>query len=194
MQFLDNWLLLLILFWPLVSALLIIFAKDDRVIKWGSVGASLLPLGLSIYMMAAYDWASGAMAPQWTVQADWIPALNASFHLGVDGLSVPMIFLTTLLSTLSIYYSTYVIKLRVKEYFIMFHLLEFSMIGVFMALDYGALLRLLGDQPRANVPADWHLGRQESQLRLNQVLYLYIGWLRFHAACHSGHLFCHADL
>lgn len=135
MQFLDNWLLLTILFWPLVSALLIIFTKDDRVIKWGSVAASLLPLGLSIYMMAAYDWSTGAMASQWSVQHAWIPALNASFHLGVDGLSIPLIFLTALLSTLSIYYSTFVIKLRVKEYFIMFMLLELSMIGVFMALD-----------------------------------------------------------
>ena len=62
--------------------------------------------------------------------------LNASFHLGVDGLSVPLIFLTALLSTLSIYYSAGTIHHRVKEYFIMFHLLELSMFGVFMALDY----------------------------------------------------------
>ena len=66
----------------------------------------------------------------------WIESLNASFHIGVDGLSVPLIFLTALLSTLSIYYSAGTIRTRVKEYFAMFHILAMSMFGVFMALDY----------------------------------------------------------
>lgn len=134
MEFLNSWLLILILFWPGVAALLALMSNNERAIKWGSIFASLLPLGLSIYMLFAFDFNATGM--QFSVQAPWIESLNASFHLGVDGLSVPLIFLTALLSTLSIYYSAGTIRTRVKEYFVMFHLLEFSMLGVFMALDY----------------------------------------------------------
>lgn len=136
MEGLDQYVLLIILFFPLLAALLALVSKSERLIKWGSVWASIVPLALSIYLLAAYDWQTGEMAQQWTVQFEWIPTLNASFHLGVDGLSIPLIFLTALLSTLSLYYSVGVINTRVKEYFVMFHLLEFSMLGVFMALDY----------------------------------------------------------
>ena len=134
MDFLNGSLLSIILFWPAVAAILVMMSNNDKMIKWGSTAASLLPLGLSIYMLYAYDFVAGGM--QFSVNAEWIPALNASYHLGVDGLSVPLIFLTALLSTLSIYYSMGTIHTRVKEYFVMFFLLEMSMLGVFMALDY----------------------------------------------------------
>jgi NADH-quinone oxidoreductase subunit M len=130
----NGWVLLVILFWPAVAAVLALLTNNERLIKWGSILASLLPLGLSIYMLAAYDFGAGGM--QFEIQRDWIPALGASFHIGADGLSVPLIFLTALLSTLSIYYSAGTIRTRVKEYFVMFHLLELSMLGVFVALDY----------------------------------------------------------
>lgn len=134
MAFLDSWLLVLILFWPAVAALLALMSNNERAIKWGSIAASLLPLGLSIYMLFAFDFEATGM--QFVVNVPWIEALNASFYLGVDGLSVPLIFLTALLSTLSIYYSAGTVRTRVKEYFVMFHILELSMFGVFMALDY----------------------------------------------------------
>jgi NADH-quinone oxidoreductase subunit M len=135
MEFLNQWILVIILFWPLVASLAVLFSSSDRLIKWGSVIASLLPLGLSIVLLAGYDWSSGTMADQWTVQVSWIDALNSSFHLGVDGLSIPMIFLTSLLTTLSLYYSSFVIQTRVKEYFALFFILQLSMVGVFLALD-----------------------------------------------------------
>jgi NADH-quinone oxidoreductase subunit M len=134
MEFLNQWVLPIILIWPLVSAVLVLLTSNERTIKWGSVAASLLPLGLSIYMLVAYDFSAGGM--QFEVRIPWIESLGASIHLGADGLSVPLIFLTALLSTLSIYYSAFTIKTRVKEYFAMFHLLELSMLGVFVALDY----------------------------------------------------------
>lgn len=135
MESLDSIVLTLILFWPVVSALLVLlFGSNDKLIKNGSIVASLLPLGLSIYLLKAYDFTVGGM--QFNVNAEWIPQLNASFHLGVDGLSVPLIFLTALLSTLSLFYSAGVISKRVKEYFFLMHLLQMSMLGVFMSLDY----------------------------------------------------------
>ena len=134
MEFLNQWILPIILIVPLVSAVLVLLTSDDRTIKWGSIAASLLPLGLSIYMLSAYDYGAGTM--QFEVNIPWIESLGASIHLGADGLSVPLLFLTALLSTLSIYYSAFTVKTRVKEYFVMFHLLELSMLGVFVALDY----------------------------------------------------------
>ncbi len=134
MEFLNQWVLPIILIWPVITTVLVMLTKDDKTIKWGSIAASLLPLGLSIYMLAAYDY--GAADMQFIIKVPWIESLGASIHLGADGLSVPLVFLTALLSTLSIYYSAFTIRTRVKEYFVMFHLLELSMLGVFLALDY----------------------------------------------------------
>jgi NADH-quinone oxidoreductase subunit M len=134
MEFLNQWALPIILLWPLASALVMLLVKHERTIQWGSVVLSLLPLALSIYLLSAYNYETGGM--QFEVRIPWIESLGASIHLGVDGLSVPLVFLTALLSSLSIYYSVRVIRTRVKEYYVMFHLLELSMIGVFVALDY----------------------------------------------------------
>jgi NADH-quinone oxidoreductase subunit M len=134
MEFLNQWALPILIVWSLLSAILVFVSKSDRMIKWGSVAASLLPLGISIYMLVSYDYTSGAMA--YEVQWPWIPAINSSIHLGADNLSIPLIFLTALLTTLSLYYSVFVINTRVKEYFGLFHILAVSMFGVFIALDY----------------------------------------------------------
>ena len=130
----NSWVLPVILFWPAIAALLVMMSSNERLIKWGSILASLLPLGLSAYLMAAYNFDQGGI--QFEVNLPWIEALNANFTIGADGLSLPLIFLTALLSTLSIYYSAGTIHMRVKEYFVMFHILALSMFGVFMALDY----------------------------------------------------------
>ncbi|HXV43519.1 MAG TPA: NADH-quinone oxidoreductase subunit M, partial [Anaerolineae bacterium] len=65
----------------------------------------------------------------------WIPAINVYYHLGVDGLSLPLVVLTTLLTTLSVWYSARVIHKRVKEFFALFLVLEMGMLGVFVSLD-----------------------------------------------------------
>ena len=134
MESLNQWVLPLLLIWPAVAAILTMFTSNEKTIKWGNIIASLLPLGLSIYLLAAYDYAAGGM--QFEVNVVWIESLNAYFHLGVDGLSVPLLFLTGLLMTLSIYYSAGTIRTRVKEYFVAMNILAISMFGVFVALDY----------------------------------------------------------
>jgi NADH-quinone oxidoreductase subunit M len=65
----------------------------------------------------------------------WIPPINVWYHVGVDGFSVPLIFLTTLLTTISLWYSTQAIHSRVREYFALFLLLQTGMLGVFVSLD-----------------------------------------------------------
>jgi NADH-quinone oxidoreductase subunit M len=103
MEFLNQWALPILVVWPLLSAVLVFASSSERLIKWGSVAASLLPLGISIYMVASFPYKSQGMG--FEVQWPWIPAINSSIHLGADNLSIPLIFLTALLTTLSLYYT-----------------------------------------------------------------------------------------
>jgi NADH-quinone oxidoreductase subunit M len=127
--------LTLIIFIPLIGAIIValIPGNREREIKWFSVLVSLVPLILSVVMWALYVQASGGM--QFMEEAMWIPTLKAYYRMGVDGISMPLVFLTTLLTTLSLFYSAYTIKVRVKEFFALFLLLEMGMTGVFVSLD-----------------------------------------------------------
>ena len=107
--------------------------REERLIKTGAIAISLLPLGLAIALWFGYNKAIGGM--QFQVDIPWIPMLNINYHMGVDGLSVPLVFLTTFLTTLGLYYSSRVIKVRVREFFFLFLLLEMGMLGVFVSLD-----------------------------------------------------------
>ena len=69
-------------------------------------------------------------------EAQWIPTFNIYYRLGVDGISAPLAVLTAFLTTLSLFYSAFTIKTRVKEYFFLFFLLEMGMFGVFFSLDF----------------------------------------------------------
>ena len=136
-------LLTIITFLPLLGAILTLLpwgkwfkldkAREESLIKNGAIAFSLLPLGLAIVLWFAYDKAAGGM--QFQVNVPWIPALNINYHMGVDGLSVPLVFLTTFLTTLGLWYSARVIKVRVREFFFLFLLLEMGMLGVFVSLD-----------------------------------------------------------
>src|SRR5205807_8580608 len=73
---------------------------------------------------------------QFVEHANWIPTIGASYHLGIDGLSLLLVMLTTLLGFLSILSSWNAIQERLKEYYAFFLLLQVGMLGVFMALDF----------------------------------------------------------
>ena len=128
--------LTLITFIPLLGAILLMFIpkENEKAIRWTSVVVSLIPLALSIILWAGYNpKVAGGMA--WEELYEWIPAIGVRYHMGVDGISIPMVFLTALLTPLSLIYS-FIIKDRVKEYFIFFLMLEVGMMGVFVALDF----------------------------------------------------------
>ena len=128
-------LLTIITFVPLLAVLLILFIprEDERTIKRMAVGLSFIPLLLAIYLWFAYDQAAAGF--QFEVMAEWIPVINVNYHVGADGLSIPLIFLTSLLTVLSLIYSSFTITRRVKEFFLLFFLLEMGMLGVFISLD-----------------------------------------------------------
>jgi NADH-quinone oxidoreductase subunit M len=134
MALIQNHLLTLILFLPAAGALLVMLLPDAqvRLIRWVAFVVSLLPLALGIVLWFAYQPAVAGY--QFVEQATWYQAVNSSYHLGVDGISVPMVLLTTLLTPLAVLIS-WSIKDNVRSYMALFLVLESGMLGVFLALD-----------------------------------------------------------
>ena len=125
----------LITFAPLAGAVLIAVlpSKEQDLVRRTALGTSLAAWVLSLLLLVTYSL--GQAGFQFKEAADWIPSFGIQFKLGVDGLSVLMVVLTTTLSWISILASFGPIKVRVKEYMISFLVLEVGMIGVFVALD-----------------------------------------------------------
>ncbi len=98
-----------------------------------ALGVSLLTLILSIFLYTGFDGATAAM--QFVERAAWIESLNAEYYLGVDGISAPLILLTTFITPLVVIAGWDTIKNRPAQYFAAFLILEGLMIGVFSALD-----------------------------------------------------------
>jgi len=123
-----------IIFLPALGAVIIAFIPglSDRLIKWLSAVLTFIPLALSVYLFAIFDRSSGAI--QFEEKLSWIPAINAHYHLGVDGISLPLVILMALLGFLVVLIS-WKIDLRPKEYFAWLLLLETSILGVFCSLD-----------------------------------------------------------
>jgi NADH-quinone oxidoreductase subunit M len=132
--FLEAHLLTLILFSPVVGGVLLLLIPRERLqaIRWAALLVSLIPLGLALYLWFAYQ--PGVQGYQFVEQAIWYEAIGSSYHLGVDGISVPMVMLTTLLTPLAILIS-WSIEDNVRSYMALFLLLETGMLGVFMSLD-----------------------------------------------------------
>lgn len=132
----NTGLLSIITFLPVVGGIGVLFLprESHANIKLVAACASALTLLLSVAVFFVPFEMAGAGEFQLTDRCDWIPRLGIQYKLAVDGLSMPLVCLTTLLSFLSICYS-WRITHRVKEYFLFFLLLETGMIGVFCALD-----------------------------------------------------------
>ena len=126
-----------IIFLPVIGAVLIavIPGLSSRAIKWLAAIFTFIPLVLSGYVFAIFDRsAAGIGAIQFEEKLSWIPALNANYHVGVDGLSLPLMILMTFLGFLVILIS-WKVNLRPREYFAWLLLLETSILGVFCSLD-----------------------------------------------------------
>ena len=128
--------LTIILFLPALGAVLIAFVfKCPRLIKWTAAILTFIPFLLSIVLFINFDRSPAAAGLiQFEENLLWIAPLNAHYHLGVDGLSLPFVILTAFLGFLAVLIS-WKIDLRPKEYFAWLLLLETSILGVFLSLD-----------------------------------------------------------
>jgi len=106
----------------------------ERAFPLGSLAVSLITLLLSIPLFTGFE--AGTAAFQFVERMSWIPTLGVGYHVGIDGISLFLVLLTTLLGVLAIASSFTAITDRTKEFYIFLLLLETSMLGVFVALDF----------------------------------------------------------
>ena len=125
----------LIVFLPTAGVVLLALLPGGRprLVKQAAAAVTLLDLALALLVWAGFDATSTAV--QFVEHISWVPALKIFYFLGVDGLSLPMLLLTTLLGFLAVLVS-WNIQHRVKLYFSLLLLLETGVLGVFTALDF----------------------------------------------------------
>ncbi len=136
MEYLINP-LILVTFFPLVGVLIIAFLKQEQknAARWVALITSLITFGLSLWMLAQFDSSDPQL--QMVVNLPWIQVAgwNISFYLGIDGLSILLVLLTTFLAPLAILSTWTAVEDRVKDFMMFFLLLEVGMLGVFLAQD-----------------------------------------------------------
>jgi NADH-quinone oxidoreductase subunit M len=132
---LETRLLTVLVFLPsAAAALLLLFpAGRARAAKLFALGASVAELALSLLLWMRFDVGTGTF--QFTERADWIPALGISYSLGIDGISLLLILLTTLLTPVSLLYSLPHVEKSARAFSIAFLVLETGVIGTLAALD-----------------------------------------------------------
>jgi NADH-quinone oxidoreductase subunit M len=133
--------LTLVTFSPLVGVLILLFLKPEqkKAQRWVALGTSLVTFGISLIVLAwfkDYD-ASNPGALHMVIDQPWIQVAdwNISYAMGVDGLSILLVMLTTFLTPISILSTWTAVEDRVKDFMIFFLLLEVGMTGVFLAQD-----------------------------------------------------------
>jgi len=134
MNYIDHNIITIVTFLPLLGALLLVmFPRRDRDIRWFALGISLVTLLASLHLPWHLDGSQTGF--QFEQNVPWIshPAIN--YHLGIDGISMWLVVLTTFLTPLCVLISWKSIHDKVKEFFILMLVLETAMIGVFVALD-----------------------------------------------------------
>jgi NADH-quinone oxidoreductase subunit M len=111
--------------------------QNKWAIRWTTTAFAAIPCVQSLWLLYDYyvNYSGSAAMAYMEGPYDWIPSLSAQYFLGVDGISVPLLALTGLLTLISIV-ASFNIENRVKEYFVFFLLLEAGMMGVFGALDF----------------------------------------------------------
>jgi len=131
-MFADLPLLSLVIWTPIFGGFLILYA-GDKLARPLALMVSLLTFLISIPLYTGFDLTTAAM--QFSESAEWIPTFNILYALGVDGISMPLILLTTFISVIVVLAGWEVIQKRVAQYMASFLIMEGLMVGVFSALD-----------------------------------------------------------
>jgi NADH-quinone oxidoreductase subunit M len=120
---------------PIGAAAVVLLLGDRRIAlgRWVALAATLVTLGLCVPLWCAFDLATPAL--QFPEREPWIGAVNAWYHLGVDGISLPLIVLTAFTTPLVVLAAWSGIEKRPAQYFASFLVMEGLMIGVFAAAD-----------------------------------------------------------
>lgn len=126
-------LLSVLVFAPLCGAVVALALQNERAIRWWALVFTLLEAAFSVQLYLGFDAHTAAF--QFVERARWIPWLGANYALGVDGVSLLLVLLTTFLMPLCVLCSWRQIRDRVKEFMVCLLVLESALVGVFCALD-----------------------------------------------------------
>ncbi|HEY2131552.1 MAG TPA: NADH-quinone oxidoreductase subunit M [Acetobacteraceae bacterium] len=132
--------LLSLLIWlPLVGCVFIMSLRGEEAVvasnaRHAALWTSLIVFALSLILWVKFDQSDGGF--QFVENMAWLPPWGISYHLGVDGISVLFVLLSTVLTPICILASWEAITVRVREYMIAFLVLETMMVGMFVALDF----------------------------------------------------------
>ncbi len=133
----EAWILTLVTFFPIVGVIILLFLRKEQEteIRWTALLTALITFVLSLVMLAVFDPSDPEL--QMVVRVPWfsIGDLQIEYFLGVDGLSILLVLLTTFLSVLAIVSTWTAIVDRVREFMVFFLLLEIGMVGVFLGMD-----------------------------------------------------------
>src|SRR5271166_4103341 len=132
----HDHLLSVVLFTPLVGALLLLLIPRDAQALHKAVGNLFGVLGFLVSLPLVIHFPVGSNDYAFRETANWIPSIGAKYALGIDGISLLLVMLTTLLGMIAITSSWTAIHTRTKEYYILLLLLQVGMLGVFMSLDF----------------------------------------------------------
>jgi len=129
--------LTLVAFFPLLGVLVLLFLKPEQknAHRWTALITSLITFGISLWVLSAFDANNPDL--QLVVNLPWIQVAgwNISYHMGLDGLSILLVLLTTFITPISILSTWSAVEDRVRDFMLFFLLLEVGMVGVFLAQD-----------------------------------------------------------
>jgi len=134
----TDYLLSLVIWLPIVGGVLVLLTGDDRnapLARWISLGVSIAAFVVSIPLYTNFDNATASMQFVEKGATPWIAAFNIYYHLGIDGISLLLVLLTTFITPLVVIAGWKVIQEKVALYMASFLIMEGLMIGVFSALD-----------------------------------------------------------
>jgi NADH-quinone oxidoreductase subunit M len=138
-----NALLTILIFLPALGALVVLSPRSERATRWTALGLTLATFAVSLLLLATFDWHKGSAyayessggSVQMVTAVPWIPAFNIYYRVGIDGLSFPLILLTTLIFVLACAASWRIDKMT-KGYMALLLLLETGLLGTFLSLDF----------------------------------------------------------
>jgi NADH-quinone oxidoreductase subunit M len=126
-------LLSVLTFSPLAAVVVALFIKNERLLRWWTLLFTLALAAVSVLLYTGFNTTTAQF--QFAEDHAWIPFLKIRYHLGIDGISLLMVLLTTMIMPLCVLAAWKYITVRVKEFMIALLVMETAMVGVFCALD-----------------------------------------------------------
>lgn len=133
MDFLIHHLLSVLILLPAAGAVLVLMARGRNAVRWTALITCLATFAVSLLLFGAFKWSTPGV--QLVERADWIKSFNIQYFVGIDGLSFPLVILSTFVCLLACIASWNIEKM-IKGYMALFLFLEAGILGVFLSLDF----------------------------------------------------------